>query len=775
MAQSRAEIQKRYREKKKRQEGDVFSVKERIRQRGYRTAAVWLPTSERKKKNEKSKVYCCKYRSKKKERRSTQKNKKETTKITTNKIEISSTADNHLAGDSLQFSSPSTSTRSSCTTSPNEMFVRLNFRRRDNTILGQKRRRTALHAAKREVTKLKFDRDRWQKSAAMYKKRYDRQIPISGESPTNEVATCSTEHSTEDTTHITLENDINSNAVNESENLTPKSKTYSEIREAGLSPRELPKSIVRKLELGNTVCQEIKDAMEQNQQQSKRKVIKQVLNGRAMRKYRCVTLLRQKTGVNLKVNYTGKNVEFTKRYRNMKEQKQLRKTVSSFYERDDVSRCMPGKKDVKKSNDGEKKQTRVLTDYLSTVHAKFLAESPNVKCSLSQFCKLRPDHVKLTNLITRNTCLCTTHQNMALKLKCLRSVGVNVGAHPDVVSKTVNVNQMKTIMSEINVEDVEYEAWQLVECKDGKKRMRIVKCTMKTDEFVIATADQYKLFMEHSERVHQQFKSIAELKTNLPSNEVVVQMDFAENFVCQSADEIQSAYWNSTSVTLHPVVVYRKSDDGMIEHKSYVFVSDVNQHNARAVVAIIQKLVPLIEADFPTTTKLHYWTDSPTSQYRNRYVFDILTRHEDLFGVKAVWNFFESGHGKGPCDGIGGTAKRQAADAVKQGKVSIQDANEFYDWASTHEKSIKYVFYTQDDYDAANDLINERSACAVPGTMKLHAVVPVDSLSLFTRDVSCYCQRCLSGSLCDGWREHRLVRSHQAVAPITGPPGTMFI
>ena len=39
----------------------------------------------------------------------------------------------------------------------------------------------------------------------------------------------------------------------------------------------------------------------------------------------------------------------------------------------------------------------------------------------------------------------------------------------------------------------------------------------------------------------------------------------------------------------------------------------------------------------------------------------------------------EAGHGKGPCDPIGGTAKHKANQAVKNGRFVIQDAGEFYD------------------------------------------------------------------------------------------------
>jgi hypothetical protein len=48
---------------------------------------------------------------------------------------------------------------------------------------------------------------------------------------------------------------------------------------------------------------------------------------------------------------------------------------------------------------------------------------------------------------------------------------------------------------------------------------------------------------------------------------LLVQMDFAENYSCKSVEEIQTAYWNQTGVTLHPVVVYYKKN-GETQHKS---------------------------------------------------------------------------------------------------------------------------------------------------------------------------------------------------------------
>ena len=67
-------------------------------------------------------------------------------------------------------------------------------------------------------------------------------------------------------------------------------------------------------------------------------------------------------------------------------------------------------------------------------------------------------------------------------------------------------------------------------------------------------------------------------------------MDFAKNFTCGTSDEIQSAYWNASSVSLHPVEVYFRGAENGLEHLNFVFVSDVLQHNSTAVITIMKML-----------------------------------------------------------------------------------------------------------------------------------------------------------------------------------------
>ena len=107
-------------------------------------------------------------------------------------------------------------------------------------------------------------------------------------------------------------------------------------------------------------------------------------------------------------------------------------------------------------------------------------------------------------------------------------------------------------------------------------------------------------------------------------------------------------------------------------HKSFVFISNESRHDTIFVYTITVKLVPLLKEVVPDLEMVHYWTNSSTSQYRNRTIFKIISCHKEYFGVTASWNFMEAGHGKGPCDPISGVAKRKTYQAVKNGKISYK-------------------------------------------------------------------------------------------------------
>lgn len=88
-------------------------------------------------------------------------------------------------------------------------------------------------------------------------------------------------------------------------------------------------------------------------------------------------------------------------------------------------------------------------------------------------------------------------------------------------------------------------------------------------------------------------------------------------------EEVQSAYWNQSMVTVHPVVAYCKKEENnqlVLKHKSFAFISDELSHTASAVYAFIKNLIPMLQEMVLMMSCIHYATDGSTSQYRNTYI-----------------------------------------------------------------------------------------------------------------------------------------------------------
>ena len=381
-------------------------------------------------------------------------------------------------------------------------------------------------------------------------------------------------------------------------------------------------------------------------------------------------------------------------------EKGIQAKVLEFFGRDDNSRMMPGKKDDKIIEKGTPKiQKRILNDYLSNLYDKSVAEYPEDRLSFASFCRMRPSNYLLVNFTTLTACLCTRHQNMALKLKSLKLLKIVDTQNPDVFVKQntdADVDAVIRKITETGEDKIVYDIWKKVKVQTGngvKEKMKLVREEENKDVFLEIFKNEVAEFRAHVNRIKNQYTQLRQLKDNLPDDDIIMQMDFAEDYRYRSQQEVQSAYWNPEQVTIHPMVFYYKKESSLL-HKSIVAISDEPKHDAGTAFAILKKVIPFIKSEVGAFNQIHYWTDSPTSQYRNKTIFSVVSRHEETFGAKAVWNYFEAGHGKGPCDGIGGTSKRLADEAVKQEKVSIQDASDFMKWAEENQlgSAIKFLF-----------------------------------------------------------------------------------
>ena len=115
------------------------------------------------------------------------------------------------------------------------------------------------------------------------------------------------------------------------------------------------------------------------------------------------------------------------------------------------------------------------------------------------------------------------------------------------------------------------------------------------------------------------------------------------------------------------------------------------------------------------------------AQYKNKPNFYQLSQMKERYGVACEWHFFETGHGKGPCDGAGGTLKRGAARAALIGKT-ITNASQLYDWAVSALHSIRPIYISKDEITARRSALQKEGDAVklktMPCTQKMHHVVP---------------------------------------------------
>ena len=365
--------------------------------------------------------------------------------------------------------------------------------------------------------------------------------------------------------------------------------------------------------------------------------------------------------------------------------------VQAFYELDEVSRIMPGKKDfvsIRKGDQHAHVQKRLMLGNLKEVYQQFKEKHPTDKIGFSKFADLRPKHCILAGASgTHTVCVCTIHQNVKLMMiggkiaelsvhddiplreynHCLAKIICNP-PQPDCYFKNCNScpgvtglkDHLYVLMDENMIDTIQYKQWVSTD------RSTLETITKPAYEFVESFCEQLKLLLTRSFIAKQQSLFQMESKLNLQPGVFQVIADFSENYSFVLQDEAQGFHWNSSQATLHPFVVYY-TESSKLYQLSYVIISDCLQHDTVAVYVFQKCLIEFLTDKFNCCPhKIIYFSDGAAAQYKNRKNFLNLCHHKADLGVEAEWHFFATSHGKGPCDGLGGTVKRLAARASLQ-------------------------------------------------------------------------------------------------------------
>lgn len=549
---------------------------------------------------------------------------------------------------------------------------------------------------------------------------------------------------------------------------TPQSKAISMLSESGILAENVPdlrrEQVTKTLTFHNAIMPIIKPLLKRNKGSVallKRNIAKYKLLHFASHSLGYASTLRQ---VQNKIRSTSK----------------LQRAITEFFLCDDVSRATAGVKETVTRNK-IKKQKRYILQSMKKLHIKFCSTF-NKKISYSCFVKNRPFFVVAKKDSDRDTCLCRIHSNIDMKVKALLKQKLlnNTDTH-QIASEIVCNRRSYACMNNICKQckdrqypiataydknmKIQWKEWKNVTEQRAKNNkifsVKIVK-KMTVEESLknlLATFNRDLInFKRHIFNIKVQNAAYNKCIQSLSEKSALVHIDFSENFNCKLSSEIQAYHFGASrlQVTLHTGMLYRSGQEPM----SFCTISPSMYHGPEAIWAHLDPILKLISSE-PQVELVHFFSDGPSTQYRQKTNFYLLTSRFYSYGFKtATWSFFESSHGKGAPDGVGGALKRSANQLVAYG-TDIPDAQTFYNVMK--ENSKVHLFYiTQTMIDDIKKLI-PREILPIKGTTKLHQLTLSKHSTLLYRDVSCYCkdnlwissQYCHCHSL---FKEHILIK-----------------
>lgn len=186
----------------------------------------------------------------------------------------------------------------------------------------------------------------------------------------------------------------------------------------------------------------------------------------------------------------------------------------------------------------------------------------------------------------------------------------------------------------------------------------------------------------------------------------------------------------------------------VLMQESLIILSDSLDHTADSVFVFTKQLIHHINNN-PGPSKLkvlHRFSDNCAVQYKSKLAFGHISQIEEEENIKVFYHFTESGHGKGPSDGLGAAVKAKLQRMILAGKV-INNAYEVYlALVQNQTPSNQTVMYVPSKKLSQGKPNYDKAWKTVSGTQSYHMVSRnnTEQGALQCSDLSCSCLVCLS-------------------------------
>ncbi|CAF3317809.1 unnamed protein product [Rotaria sp. Silwood2] len=436
----------------------------------------------------------------------------------------------------------------------------------------------------------------------------------------------------------------------------------------------------------------------------------------------------------------------------------LKEDVIKFYCRDDISYQMPGKRDtivVWQNGTKSTHQKRILLYNLREAHqlflsehtgnsfyvyARFISNNPfflGEDISSTSFSELRPKYVLIKSLMTHRVCVCAYHENVNLLLNVLQK-HVKGGVCSDLKTFTSSLvcdefnevcmssncktcsKYFKTKVQEKVIDTTLKIKWLQWTNINGRAEKQEFEGTVETCvEHLSNLIEQYLL---HVFIKRTQSYLFEQMKQRTDDRKVLLQVDYAENFVMDHQDAIQLAHWSTRTLSIFTAHAWCGASNF-----SFALVSDNVTHDKYCIHVCLNYIISELKQYLPNLEEITFFSDGAASQFKQRYLFQNLTRMMMEHDLKLSWNFFATSHGKGVVDAIGGIVKRMVWQEIMTKKQLCRTATDFVHIANKKTSTIIVHEISQTEIDASKQKLQPLFATtkSVKNTQKLHNVVPI--------------------------------------------------
>ena len=225
------------------------------------------------------------------------------------------------------------------------------------------------------------------------------------------------------------------------------------------------------------------------------------------------------------------------------------------------------------------KAKQVLNRTLKKAFKDFKCSNNSVKLGYSTFCKMRPKHVVPRKLNRWCQNLCEYCENLQLKLMAVKQ-NISYNSKYEIVGRTLCKDRVgensrdcierrcgscgvQGLQDEMDERlqhltgKIEWKEWKQVKQPiTGKAKKTLVIHESSPRIFITSLCKDVNGMSTHLYKADWQYKQYNYCRKNPEPGQLVIGMDFAENYRTSYQREVSSAHWSYGQITIHPMVCH---------------------------------------------------------------------------------------------------------------------------------------------------------------------------------------------------------------------------